>query len=146
MMVRSAMYQTFLQCQFTETTVCGQTCHPTWTLYPDSELTSLFFFLLNAACLERKGTNTNIIIFAIFKLIKALVCFIYIYYTGSFIPMKKSECIITEKSYIIEVYFVFQTHLKEGYGKLIACYCKLLVEKLNFHRKVLLIFKCSDHE
>ena len=27
------------------------------------------------------------------------------------------------------------THLKEGYGKLIACYCKLLVEKLNFHRK-----------
>ena len=60
--------------------------------------------------------------------------------------MKKSECITTEKSYIIEVYFVFQTHLKEGYGKLIACYCKLLVEKLNFHRKVLLIFKCSDLE
>lgn len=27
------------------------------------------------------------------------------------------------------------THLKEGYGKLIACYCRLLVEKLNFHRK-----------
>ncbi|XP_071179961.1 huntingtin-interacting protein 1-like isoform X14 [Mytilus edulis] len=26
-------------------------------------------------------------------------------------------------------------HLKEGYGKLIACYCKLMVEKLNFHRK-----------
>jgi hypothetical protein len=45
---------------------------------------------------------------------KALLCFIYIYYTGSFIPMKKSECITTEKSYIIEVYFVFQTHLKHA--------------------------------
>ncbi|XP_076453265.1 huntingtin-interacting protein 1-like isoform X2 [Babylonia areolata] len=26
-------------------------------------------------------------------------------------------------------------HLKEGYGKLIACYCTLLIQKLTFHRK-----------
>ena len=27
-------------------------------------------------------------------------------------------------------------HLKEGYGRLIAYYTKLLVQKLTFHRKV----------
>ncbi|ESO95313.1 hypothetical protein LOTGIDRAFT_116962 [Lottia gigantea] len=26
-------------------------------------------------------------------------------------------------------------HLKEGYGKLIAAYCRLLIQRLNFHRK-----------
>ena len=30
----------------------------------------------------------------------------------------------------------FQGHLREGYGKLIAYYTKLLVQKLTFHRKV----------
>ena len=47
-MMRSALYQTntllveFLQCQLTETTVCGQTCRPT----PDSEPTRLCSFSL----------------------------------------------------------------------------------------------------
>jgi len=27
-------------------------------------------------------------------------------------------------------------HLKEGYGRLIACYAKLVIQKMNFHRKV----------
>jgi len=27
-------------------------------------------------------------------------------------------------------------HLKEGYGRLIACYAKLIIQKINFHRKV----------
>ena len=29
-----------------------------------------------------------------------------------------------------------QGHLKEGYGRLIAFYCKLVVQKLTFHQKV----------
>ena len=56
MMMRSALYQTntlscfFLQCQLTETTVRGQTCHSTRTYYPDSEPTSLcsFFLMMRA--------------------------------------------------------------------------------------------------
>ena len=56
MMMRSALYQTntlcwiFLQCQLTETTVRGQTCHSTRTYYPDSEPTRLcsFFLMLRA--------------------------------------------------------------------------------------------------
>jgi len=37
-------------------------------------------------------------------------------------------------------------HLKEGYGRLIAFYAKLVIQKINFHRKVvsavLLLSEC----
>lgn len=32
--------------------------------------------------------------------------------------------------------FYFQGHLREGYGKLIENYCRLLIQKLRFHKKV----------
>lgn len=32
--------------------------------------------------------------------------------------------------------FHFQGHLREGYGKLIENYCRLLIQKLRFHKKV----------
>ena len=38
--------QTFLLCQFTETTVCGQTCRSTWKHYHFSERTCLRSFSL----------------------------------------------------------------------------------------------------
>lgn len=31
---------------------------------------------------------------------------------------------------------MLQGHLKDGYGRLISAYTKLLVQKLNFHKKV----------
>ena len=37
---------------------------------------------------------------------------------------------------IMDASFTFQGHLKEGYGKLISGYCKLIVQKLKFHDKV----------
>ena len=52
MMMRYVLYQTntlivgFLQCQFTETTVHGQTCRSTRTHYSDSEPTSICSFSL----------------------------------------------------------------------------------------------------
>jgi len=33
-------------------------------------------------------------------------------------------------------YYVFQGHLRDGYGKLISAYTTLLNQKLAFHRKV----------
>ena len=50
MMMSSALYQTntlswILQCQLTETTVCGQTCRPTRTHYLDFKPTSLCLML-----------------------------------------------------------------------------------------------------
>ena len=36
---------------------------------------------------------------------------------------------------IYESRFLFQKHLKDGYGKLIHHYTKLLVAKLDFHRR-----------
>ena len=58
MMLMSTLFQTnslvgFLQCQFTETTVRGQTCRSTRTHYSDSEPQSLLFHR-NAVCFAEK--------------------------------------------------------------------------------------------
>ena len=38
-------------------------------------------------------------------------------------------------------------HLKEGYGRLIAFYAKLIIQKINFHRKVFSIeMLSSEHD
>ena len=67
MMMRSALYQTNQLDFFSASSlkqVCGQTCHPNQTHYPDSEPTSLCSFSLMLR-VQRRSKNVNFTVFGL---------------------------------------------------------------------------------